>query len=404
MSPGRAIAIGAVTGLALGIAVSFTTEVPLAPEAGLAVGGLIGWLSGRTAPRRMRRRVLSGLEVRRAVRLGTTAGVELRLVRRARGRVVVITATDDAGHTVGHVELAEAPVAERAGSLRRLDVDPAARGAGVGGAIVAAALRHGFEQVGWHRISARMDAENVAAERCLQRLGFVEDALLRDADRVAERFRDVKVLGILEQEWRGGARRQPDRRPEPTPEPQNSVDAPVDLVPFERSHFDLLMACSRSPADLFSWAGTSFRFPLDPRQLRRHLRGAPAAGRRLFTALDRATGEPVGHLELVGVDLRRRQAYATRGVVAPWRRRTGVGRAMMSGLLEKSFVELGLHRIEARVVEGNTAALRAWAGMGFRYEGLLRELARSEDRWIGFVPMAILEPEWRRSAHAHVYG
>ena len=40
---GAAIAVGAVVGLALGILVSVTTEVPLAPEAGLVLGGLLGW-------------------------------------------------------------------------------------------------------------------------------------------------------------------------------------------------------------------------------------------------------------------------------------------------------------------------------------------------------------------------
>ena len=47
MSVGVAIALGAVTGLALGILVSVTTEIPVAPEAGLVLGGLIGWLSRR---------------------------------------------------------------------------------------------------------------------------------------------------------------------------------------------------------------------------------------------------------------------------------------------------------------------------------------------------------------------
>ena len=40
---------GAVTGLALGILVSVTTDVPLAPEAGLLLGVLVGWLSRRNA-------------------------------------------------------------------------------------------------------------------------------------------------------------------------------------------------------------------------------------------------------------------------------------------------------------------------------------------------------------------
>lgn len=41
------LVVGAVIGLALGILVSVTTDVPLAPEAGLVLGLLVGWLSRR---------------------------------------------------------------------------------------------------------------------------------------------------------------------------------------------------------------------------------------------------------------------------------------------------------------------------------------------------------------------
>jgi hypothetical protein len=44
MSLGAVIALGAVVGLALGILVSVTTDVPLAPEIGLALGALVAWL------------------------------------------------------------------------------------------------------------------------------------------------------------------------------------------------------------------------------------------------------------------------------------------------------------------------------------------------------------------------
>ena len=47
MGIGVAIAIGALVGLALGILVSATTDLPLAPEAGLLLGVLIAWLSQR---------------------------------------------------------------------------------------------------------------------------------------------------------------------------------------------------------------------------------------------------------------------------------------------------------------------------------------------------------------------
>jgi hypothetical protein len=44
MSTGAAIAVGAVIGLVVGIVVSVATDVPLAPEAGLVLGGLIAWV------------------------------------------------------------------------------------------------------------------------------------------------------------------------------------------------------------------------------------------------------------------------------------------------------------------------------------------------------------------------
>jgi hypothetical protein len=47
MSVGAAAAVGGGIGLVLGIVVSATTDVPFAPEAGLVLGALIGWLSRR---------------------------------------------------------------------------------------------------------------------------------------------------------------------------------------------------------------------------------------------------------------------------------------------------------------------------------------------------------------------
>jgi hypothetical protein len=41
------IAIGAVAGLAVGILVSIASDLPLAPEIGLVLGGVAGWRFGR---------------------------------------------------------------------------------------------------------------------------------------------------------------------------------------------------------------------------------------------------------------------------------------------------------------------------------------------------------------------
>jgi hypothetical protein len=43
------LVVGAVIGLVLGILVSVTTDVPFAPEVGLVLGALVGWLSRRSS-------------------------------------------------------------------------------------------------------------------------------------------------------------------------------------------------------------------------------------------------------------------------------------------------------------------------------------------------------------------
>jgi hypothetical protein len=43
------LGVGALIGLVLGILVSVTTDVPLAPEAGVLLGALVGWLFGRVS-------------------------------------------------------------------------------------------------------------------------------------------------------------------------------------------------------------------------------------------------------------------------------------------------------------------------------------------------------------------
>ena len=47
MSRAALIAVGAVIGLTLGLVVSVTTDLPLAPEIGLLLGALGGWLVSR---------------------------------------------------------------------------------------------------------------------------------------------------------------------------------------------------------------------------------------------------------------------------------------------------------------------------------------------------------------------
>jgi hypothetical protein len=43
------VGVGALIGVVVGILVGVTTDVPLAPEAGLILGALVGWLFRRVS-------------------------------------------------------------------------------------------------------------------------------------------------------------------------------------------------------------------------------------------------------------------------------------------------------------------------------------------------------------------
>jgi RimJ/RimL family protein N-acetyltransferase len=85
----------------------------------------------------------------------------------------------------------------------------------------------------------------------------------------------------------------------------------------------------------------------------------------IFTAVDRETGEPVGHAELDRVEPGR-SAHVCRVVVMPERRGHGIGTAVMDQLRRIAFEELGLSRLTLNVYEWNAAAIASYERVGFR--------------------------------------
>lgn len=65
-------------------------------------------------------------------------------------------------------------------------------------------LRLGFEQLGLHRIVARLDARNTASTRVAERLGMRREAHLRENELVKGEWTDELVYALLASEWSAG--------------------------------------------------------------------------------------------------------------------------------------------------------------------------------------------------------
>ena len=70
-------------------------------------------------------------------------------------------------------------------------------GMGLGAEVTRAVVRHGFEEVGLHRIGLKVFAHNERAIRCYRRCGFVEEGREREAAYVGGAWRDDVIMGIL---------------------------------------------------------------------------------------------------------------------------------------------------------------------------------------------------------------
>jgi GNAT superfamily N-acetyltransferase len=136
----------------------------------------------------------------------------------------------------------------------------------------------------------------------------------------------------------------------------------LSLRAFERQDDETLISWVHSPADLFLFAGSSLRWPLTAGQLN-DVRRAPSA--RAWTGVD-DRGEPVAHAELWRqADGRARLA---RVIVAPGRRRQGLGRALLEAILDEAR-RLGYPGVELAVYSGNEAARQLYASLGFSHRG-----------------------------------
>jgi ribosomal-protein-serine acetyltransferase len=64
-------------------------------------------------------------------------------------------------------------------------------------------IDHAFGELGLHRISLHAGVENRRSRAVAERLGFREEGVIRDGDRVGGgRYVDLVAYGLLEDEWR----------------------------------------------------------------------------------------------------------------------------------------------------------------------------------------------------------
>ena len=126
--------------------------------------------------------------------------IERSALDRPGDAVDVAAIVRDGGAFAGSVSLSWLDNEHRQGELGYI-FGPAHGGRGYATEAARELLRIGFEELGLHRITGRLDARNAASARVLERLGMRREAHLRENGLVKGEWTDELVYALLEDEW-----------------------------------------------------------------------------------------------------------------------------------------------------------------------------------------------------------
>jgi ribosomal-protein-serine acetyltransferase len=86
-------------------------------------------------------------------------------------------------------------------------IDSAQEGKGIITRCCAAMLNYIFDELGMHRAEIRCGTSNLRSCAVPERLGFTREGVARQAEWVNDRWVDLVVWGLLEEDWRRAARK-----------------------------------------------------------------------------------------------------------------------------------------------------------------------------------------------------
>jgi len=173
----------------------------------------------------------------------------------------------------------------------------------------------------------------------------------------------------------------------------------LTLRPFTPSDYALLASWFTSLPDVVQWGGSHVSYPITPADLDIMLREGetqPPSRRCWMVCRD---GAPVGHAQLA-YDWRDGNARLGRVVIAPDQRGQGLGRPMVTLLIDEAFRTPGIERLELNVYTFNERAIHLYQALGFTFEGVRRSSTQAGDvRWDTGM-MGLLRTEWQQAAAA----
>ena len=102
---------------------------------------------------------------------------------------------------IGVIGLHQVDWIHRRGDISIVIGEPSAWGKGFATEAIGLMVRHGFEKMNLHKITAGMWASNEGSKIAFEKCGFVLEATLRESYFYKGRYVDEYRLGLLQKDW-----------------------------------------------------------------------------------------------------------------------------------------------------------------------------------------------------------
>lgn len=172
----------------------------------------------------------------------------------------------------------------------------------------------------------------------------------------------------------------------------------IELRPFTKKDIKELIEWIPSEAFMIQWSGSTFAYPLTPRQLKEYIRYANYEGAHTyaFSVFYQQTGQLVGHISLAHIDYHHKTGRIGRVLLKEEERGKGYCSDMFDHVLSFGFDVLGLHRISLGVFDFNKAAIKSYERIGFLREGMLRDVKHVNGQYWSLIEMSMIDYEWKQ--------
>lgn len=171
----------------------------------------------------------------------------------------------------------------------------------------------------------------------------------------------------------------------------------IHLKPFEPSDYQAFIGWHKeaTEADMYSWAGRTFTLPVTTSQLEQYAKSAAekVLPVKLFTIIETATNEKIGHIQVADMDELNRSAFLNRIFIRSESRNNGYGLLLMDEMKRYVFDTLGYHRLSLYVLSNNQKARWLYQKAGFKDEGTMRDARFFNGHYLDLHLMSLLSTD-----------